>query len=289
MRYLGKVFRPPSEAYSYLLQVTYGCTHNRCAFCAMYLDKKFSVRPVKEVLEDIAEARAVMGDVRRVFLCDGDAMALSTERLTAILEALEETFPTLERVGVYANAINIMRKRDQELRALRKHKLAILYFGLESGDDGILEKIDKGATSREMVEAVQRVRAAGFKASVIALLGLGGRALSRAHALGTARVLNEMDPDYVSFLTVMPVPGTPLHQWIEDGEMVLPDVQGMLVELRQIISGLELSDALLRTNHASNYAPIKGHLPGDKEAVLQVLDDYLSGRVAVRPDFLRGL
>ena len=176
MRYIGNIFRPPSEADSLLLQATIGCSHNRCTFCAMYRDKQFHVRRLEDVLEDIAAAREYYGpDVRRVFLCDGNALILPTPHLLRILTTLEQTFPDLQRVGVYANARDLFSKSIAELQELVAHRLSLFYLGLESGSDEILMQIDKGATAEEMVAGVRHGMAAGLKSSVIFLLGLGGR------------------------------------------------------------------------------------------------------------------
>ena len=217
MRYVEPVFRPPSEARSWLLAVTTGCSHNRCSFCAMYRTKRFRVRPESEVMEDIARAKRTLGDVQRVFLLDGDAFVLSAAKLLRVLAALREAFPGLGRVGTYVNAGNVASKSDEELRALAAAGLRIGYLGLESGDPDLVARIVKGATVDEMVSAVRRAQDAGMRMSVMALLGLAGREGSLAHARGTAEALNRMQPRFVSFLTVTPVAGTPLGEDTEAG------------------------------------------------------------------------
>lgn len=289
MRYQEPVFRPPSEADSYLLPVTNGCSHNECTYCAMYLSKRFSVRPESEVLEDIAEAARAMPTTRRVFLLDGDALTLSAKRLIPILEALREHFPHLQRVGAYANAISINNKSDEELKRIRALGLTIAYLGLESGDEIVNDRIRKGATIDEQVEAVQRAQAAGIKMSVMTLLGMGGRERTREHAVNTGKVLSRMDPRYISCLTVTPVAGTPLFAQVEDGsfEMISPDET--LAELEGILEHTHVSGAVFRSNHASNYLPLGGRLPADRERLLEAVRAGRRGEVALKPEWLRGL
>ncbi|MHC4470719.1 MAG: radical SAM protein [Planctomycetota bacterium] len=289
MRYVEPVFRPPSEASSYLLPVTVGCSHNRCTFCAMYLTKSFRVRPETEVVEDIEMARQHFGDLRRVFLLDGDAFVLSAGKLHRILASLREAFPSLQRVGVYANAGNVAAKTDEELRSLAAAGLTIGYLGLESGHPEVVEEMDKGATVDEMVEAVVRAQAAGIKMSVMALLGIAGRERSREHARATAEALNRMQPRYAAFLTVTPVPGTALHDDQTSGEFELPGPHETLLELKQIVAGLELDGTVFRANHASNYLPTKGRLPADKERILEAIEAGLAGQIRLKPEHLRGL
>ncbi len=290
MRYHGMVIRPPSEANSYIIQVTYGCSHNRCTFCGTYLDKPFRPRNFDEILEDINLAQKQMPATRRVFLADGDALVLSSRRLTKILDKLQGAFPQLERVGCYANAQDILRKTPEELKSLREKGLGIIYIGLESGSDEILARIEKGATSADMIEAGQKVKKAGILFSVIAILGLGEHKLSAHHAKETGRVLSEMNPDFFSMLTLMLVPGTKLHAQWEAGEFQLLTPEEMLAELRQVIEHLHLNNCIFRTNHASNYLPLRGTLPQDKERLLAMLDAALArGRDALRPEGWRGL
>jgi radical SAM superfamily enzyme YgiQ (UPF0313 family) len=291
MRYQGTVIRPPSEADSYILQVTYGCSHNECAFCGTYLDKPFQVRPVAEVLEDIDFARQAWPDTRRVFLADGNALVLSHRRLATLLDALSAAFPHLQRVGVYANARDLLGKSHDELTLLRDKGLRIVYLGLESGSDEVLRRIHKGATAAEMIEAVRRAQAAGIRVSVIALLGLGGPELSAEHAEATGRAVSAMDPRYLSLLTLMLVPGTPLHRQYREGGFRLLEPAALLAELRQVLVHLDgLSGCIFRTNHASNYLPLAGTLPKDKPRLLATLDDALAqGRGALRPEAWRGL
>ncbi len=291
MRYYGNVVRPPSEAWSYILQITYGCSHNKCTFCSTYLGKPFRARPLAEVLEDIEMARSYIPHTRRVFLADGNALVLNTQRLVPILDALNEAFPNLERVGIYANAQDILRKSEEELTALYRKKLGIIYMGLESGDDEILRRVKKGATAAEMIEAVRKAQTVGFKMSVIGILGLGERQRSREHAVATGRAVSAMDPAYFSLLTLMVVPGTELHRQWKAGRFVLLEPLEMLEEMRVMIQHMEgLTNCVFRTNHASNYLPLAGTLPQDKERLLATLDRALAqGESVLRPEYLRAL
>ncbi|MFR4559859.1 MAG: B12-binding domain-containing radical SAM protein [Flavonifractor plautii] len=211
MRYEGTVYRPPGEWKSYLLQVTVGCSHNACTFCGMYKDKRYRVRPLEEIFEDIALARAAYGDVKRVFLCDGDAVAMDTEELLAVLDRLYETFPSLERVNAYAGPGSTLRKTEEELAALRRAGLVRLYLGVESGSDAVLRAVRKGMDAAGMLEAGRRIVAAGFDLWTMVLIGLAGQGeASRAHALDTAALINAMRPRHLSALTYLPERGTAL-------------------------------------------------------------------------------
>ncbi|MDD3894934.1 MAG: radical SAM protein, partial [Syntrophomonadaceae bacterium] len=223
MRYEGNVFRPPSEARSYILQCTVGCTHNRCTFCAMYKDKKYHVRPMAEIKEDIKMAKRYYHDVEKVFLADGDALAMETTDLIEILEELYKTFPSLNHVGIYASPDSIIEKQIAELTALKAAGLTIAYLGVETGDPDLLIDIRKGVTYEEMVEAGKRIRRAGILLSVTVLLGLAGRTPQAAqHAVNTAKICNEINPDYIGALTLMLVPRTELYRRMERGEFELP-------------------------------------------------------------------
>jgi radical SAM superfamily enzyme YgiQ (UPF0313 family) len=284
------VIRPPSEARSLILQVTLGCSHNRCAFCGTYLDKPFRMRPLREVYREIEFARRHLSFTRRVFLADGNAMVLSYERLMDILERLNAALPELQRVGIYANAGDILSKSEHELRELARRKLGIVYLGLESGDNRVLMEVNKGATAEEMTEAVRKVQEAGIKASVIALLGLGGRKRSLEHAVATGKVLSEMSPRFISFLTLMLIPRTELYRRHQEGEFELPSPVEMLWELRVAIEHLNVKrGCIFRTNHASNYLPLAGTLPKDKGRLLAVLDEALAGGVPLRDEWMRAL
>ena len=291
MRYFGTVIRPPSEAESYILQVTYGCSHNKCTFCPTYIDKPFRICPVSEVMEDMEMAHNLMPQTRRVFLADGNAMVLSNQKLMPILDALNSAFPELQRIGIYANATDILRKTDQELKELCARRISIIYIGLESGSNKVLARVNKGATAEETIDAVKKAQNAGFKVSVIGLLGLGGTDLWKEHAVATGKAVSAINPLYFSMLTLMVVPGTELHKQWEEGNFVLPDPLDMLREMRVVIENINVSSGcIFRTNHASNYLPLAGRLPNDKGSLLNTIDQALTkGESSLRPEFLRGL
>ncbi|MBN2473543.1 MAG: radical SAM protein [Pirellulales bacterium] len=291
MRYYGTVVRPPSEADSYILQVTLGCSHNRCTFCGTYRGKPFRPRAIREVLEDVAMAAERFPETQRVFLADGNALVMSTERLAEILDALHAAFPRLRRVGVYANARDLLQKHEADLAMLSRKKLQIVYLGLESGSDEVLRRVGKGATAADMVEGVLKAKRAGLRVSVIALLGLGGADLSSQHAEETGRVVSAMDPHYLSMLTLMLVPGTELHRQWQSGAFTIPKPEELLGELRQVIAHLNgLSRCVFRTNHASNYLPLAGTLARDKPRLLAALDQARTlGPSALRPEAWRAL
>ena len=272
------------------MQVTYGCSNNTCDFCGTYLDKPFGVRPFDEVVDDvIGLPSSVRGRVRRVFLADGDALALSSRKLHDILDLLHRALPDLERVSGYANARNLLAKSVEELAGLRQNGLDLLYLGLESGDDQTLADIHKGMTVAEQIEGCRRASEAGIELSVTAILGLSGSARSREHGKATGEALSVIDPAYVGILTLMLTPGTAMERKVASGHVVLPDSIGMLRELRQIVANLDVTDCLFRSNHASNYLPVGGRLPQDKQAMLASLDKVLEApeSVQLRPESWR--
>jgi len=290
MRYVEPVFRPPSEAGSFLLQATVGCSWNHCTYCAMYRTKQYRVRPVSEILEDIAMAgRAFGDDVRKVFVLDGDALVMDMDLWQPILRELSATFPKLRRVSCYATALNLLAKSQQELQRLRALGLKLIYIGPESGDDVTLKRIAKGATADDHVEAATKARAAGLKQSVIFLLGAGGVERSVEHATASARLATTMDPEYLSALTLMVIPGTPIQRLAKRGQFSLPSVEALLRELRILVAESTPSDTIFRSNHASNYLPIGGRLPRDREGILEQIDGALSGEVPRRAEWMRGL
>ena len=290
MQYVGSIYRPPSEAGSFILQATIGCSWNVCTYCAMYREKSFRVRPLGEVLEDIETARDSFGpDVAKVFVADGDALILDVEYWEKILDACQTAFPRLRRVSAYATARNLLEKSDDDLARLRQRGLSLLYIGPESGDDMTLKRIAKGATFQGHVDAAERARRAGMKLSVIFLLGAGGIERSLEHAGASARLATEMDPRFVSLLTLTVIPGTPISKLQDRGQFHLPDVKGFLSELRTFIDEARPHDAIFRTNHASNYLPLAGRLARDRDRLLEVLDAALGGKVPLRSEWSRGL
>lgn len=283
MRYHGAVIRPPSEAESLIVQVTYGCSNDTCDFCGTYLGKPFSVRPFGEVVDDVLGLPStVRNRVERVFLADGDAMALSPGKLHDILDLLHRALPNLGRVSSYANARNLLGKSIEDLAALRAEGLELIYLGLESGDDQTLAGIHKGMTVAEQIEGCRRASAAGIRLSVTAILGLAGAERSLVHAQATGEALSAIDPQYIGILTLMLTPGTAMERKVARGELVLPDSVGILRELREIIAATHVTDALFRSNHASNYLPIGGHLPEDGPAMVAALDKVLTAPESTR-------
>jgi radical SAM superfamily enzyme YgiQ (UPF0313 family) len=289
VHYEGNIIRPPSEANSILLQITVGCSRNKCTFCGTYQGERFRIKPESVIMEDIEFAAQYCQRQRRVFLCDGDALIVPQKRLLKILKAVQARLPWVTRVGAYANAKSLEMKTPAELKTLNTHGLGIVYMGLETGDDITLKKINKGAGPAKMIALGQKAKAAGMKLSVTVLLGIAGRQRSRIHAEETGRVLSAMDPDYVGALSLMLIPGTPLHDDLRSEKFVLIEPDEMLAELRTMIAHTNLSKGLFHANHASNYLPIKARLPKDKERTLKLIDEALDGKIALKPEYLRAL
>lgn len=290
MRYHGSIYRPPSEADSYILQATFGCSWNKCTYCAMYREKEFAVRPLAETLADVELAGRTYGDrVHKVFVADGDALVLDLAEWRAILAACRAAFPGLRRVSCYAMAGNVLAKAPAELAELRGLGLELLYIGPESGDDATLKAIAKGSTAADHVAAAQRAHAAGMQLSAIFLLGAGGPERSEQHARASAELATAMDPRFVSTLTLTVVAGTPLARAEQKGLFTLPDEQAILRELRTFVAHCAPRDAIFRSNHASNRLAIAGRLPRDRDRMLAAIDGALAGSVPLRPEWLRGL
>jgi radical SAM superfamily enzyme YgiQ (UPF0313 family) len=289
MHYEGMIMRPPSEANSILLQITVGCSHNKCTFCGAYKGERFKIKSDEIIFQDIAFAGEYCRRQRRVFLCDGDALIIPQKRLLPILKGIEKALPWVTRVGVYANTKSIQMKTVDELKELKAHGLGIAYMGLESGDDVTLKQIKKGATVEKMVKMGRKIREAGIKLSITVLLGLAGKDRSMIHARETGKVLSAIDPEYVGALSLMLVPGTPLYEAYEAGIFQLLEPDEMLRELRHMIEHTHLSKGLFHANHASNYLPIKARMPKDKEKTLFQIDQALSGKIALKPEWMRAL
>lgn len=288
MRYKGKVYRPPSEAYSLIVQVTYGCSHNRCAFCDMYDDKHFAMRPMEEIREDFEMARQVYRRVERVFLADGDALMRRTEDLLQILGLVYGLFPECERVTCYASPASLQVKSEDELRLLRERGLSMVYMGLESGCDAVLERMTKGHTAAAIVAAGQKARRCGLKLSVTAISGLGSVELWREHAIGTAQALSAIKPEYIGLLTLMVERGTPLEKWVHDGEFTVLSATEVLKETELFLQHIDSEGSVFRMNHASNYLTLKGTLNRDREVLLTQVQMGLAGK-GLRSEFMRAL
>ena len=289
MRYKGKVYRPPSEAYSLIVQVTYGCSHNRCAFCDMYDDKHFSLRPMAEIREDLELARRVYRRVDRIFLADGDALMRRTEELVEILGLVYGLFPECRRVACYASPASLRVKSEDDLRLLHERGLKMVYMGLESGCDAVLTRMRKGHDAAAIVAAGQKARRCGLALSVTAISGLGSVELWREHAVDTARAVSEMNPDYLGLLTLMVEHGTPLEQWVRDGSFTLLTAPEVLKETELFLRHVDSEGTVFRANHASNYLTLKGTLNGDRDALLSQLAAALEGQRDLKPEFLRAL
>jgi radical SAM superfamily enzyme YgiQ (UPF0313 family) len=289
MHYEGMIIRPPSEANSILLQITVGCSHNKCTFCGTFAGERFKIKSDEIVDQDIQFAKEYCRRQRRVFLCDGDALIIPQKRLMNILKKIETNLPWVTRVGVYANTKSIQMKTPEELTELHQHGLSIAYMGLETGDDVTLKAVRKGATAEKMIAMGKKIREAGIKLSITVLLGLAGRERSMIHAQETGKVLSAIDPEYVGALSLMLIPGTPLSNDHEKGIFPLLKPDEMLKELRHMIAHTHLSRGLFHANHASNYLPIKARMPRDKERTIQQIDQALAGSIALKPEWMRAL
>ena len=292
LRYEGSIWRPPSEARSLILQATVGCSHNACIFCVSYKTKKYRVRGVEGITSDLDSLpQSYKTRVSRVFLADGNALAMDTSELLDTLRVLYNELPALARVGAYGYAKDVRNKSVDDLRKLKDAGLGIVYLGLETGDDELLKWARKGIDSAENIAACKKIRDAGVPLSLTIILGMGGLENSEKHAKATAEVLNEIDPEYVGALTMMTPPGTHIHELVESGTFVPMVPMDILKELKILVEHLELSDCIFRTNHASNYLPIRGVLNADKETILEILTETINkGDTSnLRPGYLRGL
>lgn len=289
MHYEGYCIRPPSEANSILLQVTVGCSHNRCTFCGSYKEKRFRIKDDQTILSDILFASKYMKGQDRVFLMDGDSLIIPQKRVMWILDRIKEHLPWVRRVGIYANAKGVRKKSLEELIHLRENGLGILYLGVESGDEETLKNVHKGTSAQNLIDMGRKVREAGIKLSVTVLLGIAGRQRSLEHARATGKLLSVMDPNYVGALTVMLIPGTPLYEDSERGRFELPTERELLLELREMIDHTHLTMGLFFSNHASNYLPIRARLPKGKQEALSLIDRALRGEIALKSEWMRAL
>ncbi len=290
MRYVGDIYRPPSEAYSLLVQVTIGCSHNRCTFCGMFKAKQFRVRPIDEVIGDLEDAKRTYIRVRRIFLCDGDALCLSMDKLLLILDRIRELFPECERVGIYGSAKDVLRKTPEELQALRNHGLGIIYIGAESGSDIILEMIDKGVNREQLICSVRKIEDAGIAASVTFISGMGGKALWEEHAVETGTMITEMNPSYVGLLTLMLEPDVPLAEDIRNGKFQVLSGEDVVRETCLLLeNAAPKGPCVFRSNHASNYVSLKGNLPDDKGRMIAQLRRVMADRELLKDERFRML
>ena len=288
--YEGSVFRPPSEARSLILQATIGCSHNKCTFCISFQDKEFRIKSFEQIKKDVEAVLPYYKNTKRIFLADGNALVIPTKDLLKILNILTDNFPNLERIGIYASPQDIRKKTVEELKQLKETGLGIIYVGLESGSDMILKKVKKGALSKQMIEAAIKVKEAEITLSVIFILGLGGKKYTKEHATETAKILSKMDPDFIGALTLMVVKGTPIYEEVKNKELEILNPRGVFEELRILIKNLNITHCVFRANHASNYLPVGGTFPEDKEMILKRLDKILHMKdVSFKPEWLRAL
>lgn len=272
MRYEGSIYRPPSEAMSLIVQVTIGCAHNKCTFCSMFKDKKFRVRDVAEVKEDLAEARRMYGYIEKIFLADGDALCLSMPKLEDIIGYINELFTETKSINIYASPKDVLAKSQQDLERLHALGVKILYIGAESGNDEILKNINKGATRDEIIEAVRKTESSGIKASVTFIQGLGGEAMYREHAIDTGTMISAMEPSFVGLLTLMLDDAAEITADIREGRLKLLSPMQVCEETLLMLENINLTkECIFRSNHASNYVPLAGTLPQDKEKMMKLL------------------
>ena len=281
MRYEGRIFRPPSEAYSLIVQATVGCSHNGCVFCDMYKEKSFHMRPLEEVLADLEQARGQYRRIDKIFIADGDALVLPMARWEAILTTISTLYPECKTVTAYASHKSIGTKTDNELRQLAQWGLSMVYTGLESGSDTVLQLMNKGATAGQIVDAGRRVVEAGIRLSVTAISGLGGQELWPEHARETARALSAMGPHYIGLLTLMLEGQAPIVHWVRDGRFKLLSPNDVLQETRLMVEGIDAPGAVFRSNHASNYLTLRGTFNEDRAALLAPIDSALRGDTAL--------
>lgn len=290
MRYEGNIFRPPSEAYSLLVQVTIGCTHNKCTFCSMYKDKKFRVRDLNEVLEDLQWARNHYRRVERIFLCDGDALALKNSKLMPILEFIQKNFPECERVTTYGRATDVLRKSDEEMKELFDAGLTMVYIGAESGSDKVLKDIQKGETRQQLIDGVRKIEASGMQASVTFISGLAGKDGWEDHAIQTGTMISEMEPSYVGLLTLMIDPIVPMAKDIQSGKLQLLSPEEVMAETLLMLKNTNVTKkCVFRSNHASNYVSLRGNLPEDKENMMSLVRKAMENHDMFKDERFRAL
>lgn len=289
MKYEGIVYRPPSEAYSLIVQVTIGCNQNHCAFCSMYKTKQFRIRSTDEIIDDFMEAREMYPKIEKIFLADGDALICPVQDLEMILKLIRKKFPECRQVTCYASPKSILLKKTDELKRLCQLGLSMVYMGLESGSDKVLEYMKKGADSKEMIKAAEKIHNAGIRLSVTAISGLGGKKWWKEHAVETGKVLSEMKPEYAGLLTLMIEEGVPLEQEIKSGRFQLMNPYEILIETREMLEHMDCPGCIFRSNHASNYISLRGTLNKDKEKLIKQLDQAVSGSAHLKSEWMRML
>ena len=290
MRYEGRVYRPPSEANSLILQVTIGCAHNLCTFCGMYKGEQFRIRPIAEIIDDLKWARAHYSYIEKVFLADGDALVLPNKALVQIMDMIHELFPECKKISIYGAPQDVLRKTPEELAELREKGLEMIYIGGESGSDRILVKIKKGATADQLVEAVRKIEDADIRASVTFISGLGGRQDWKEHAIETGKMISRMSPSYVGLLTLMVEPGTEMYEEIQSDRFQLLTAEEVLEETQLVLENIHVKDrCVFRSNHASNYLSLRGDLPRDKETMLMQIEKAMQNTTILKDERFRML
>lgn len=289
MRYQGNIYRPPSEARSLIIQATIGCSHNKCTFCGMFKDKHFQMRHTQEIIEDIHSAREYYPRIKRIFLADGDALIIKTRELMKVLHYIKTIIPECERVGIYASPKSVSIKSVEELVQLRQAGLKIAYMGLESGNDEVLGNVCKGNSAEEIIEAGRKLKRSGMLLSVTLISGLGGKKLSREHAIDSAKAINKMNPDYLGLLTLMVEPNTKLYEEITSRQFELLTPKEVAIETLLLLQHLNCEGCVFRSNHASNYLPLRGILNQDKEDMINELKEAIAGKIDFKSEYLRGL
>jgi radical SAM superfamily enzyme YgiQ (UPF0313 family) len=289
VNYEGNIIRPPSEAHSIILQVSVGCSHNKCTFCGAYKGVRFRIKDAATINTDIAFAARYCKKQKRVFLSDGDALIIPTARLVEIFSTIRQNLPWVNRISIYGNAKSILNKTVEDLKRLKTLGLDRVYMGLESGHDPTLKNIRKGVTAEQMIAAAAKVRAAGLFLSVTVLLGIAGSVQSTLHATETGRVLTRMQPHQIAALTLMLLENTPLYKDVCSGSFQLPDQDMLLAELKMLVESINLERVQFQANHASNYLPISGRLAKDKERILEIIEDGRSGRIHLKTEYQRAL
>lgn len=287
--YEGRIYRPPSEARSIILQATVGCSHNKCIFCESFMEKSYRLKEWETVAADIEKAAFLFPDIEKLFVADGDALQMPMKRWKKLLPLIREKLPNVKRVGAYATGRSIRKKSDEDLKWLKENGLGIIYLGVESGDDTTLEYIKKDSGPEQLIEAGKRVKEAGMALSVTILLGIAPPGGSERHAEATGRLLTAMDPDFVGVLSVMVCEGTELFDLVAGGRHVIPDAMGYLAELKLMLENTRMTHGLFMSNHASNHLPLKIEMPDGRLRALAVLNEALSEQIPLKPEYRRML
>ena len=289
IRYEGDIYRPPSEANSLLIQATIGCSWNRCSFCALYGAKNFRIRSLDEIFSDLEWARRHYRRIEKIFLCDGDALCLSTSILTEIFRRIKNLFPECRSISVYGNARDVLSKGPEDLKQLANEGLGMVYIGAESGSDEVLASVNKGSTAEDMITSIRLLEDSGIKASVTFISGLGGTALAREHAVSCGQVVTESAPSYFSLLTLVLLPQMPLYSKLKSGEFTPLSTSGIIEETSIFFENINLPERIesltepgvyripscvFRSNHVSNAFPLRGTFPEDREALIKTLKMY---------------